>query len=274
MSYIAITMRAGAEQSDLLIAQLSVLNYEGFEEQTDALIAYIPETDFDEAALQDILQPQGVTYTKETILPANWNALWESNFEPVQVDDFCGIRADFHPPFDPKPAYEIVITPKMAFGTGHHATTSSMIKLMEDIGFVGKKVFDFGTGTGILAILAEMMGAATADAIDYDEWAVNNTLENITANQMSKVKVWQADRLDAITEKYDILLANINCNILLQFMGDMHGLIQPGGKLLLSGILPTDEENIVAAAVSQGFVKEKRIEKDNWLALQFEVPVP
>lgn len=273
MSYIAITMRAGAEQSDLLIAQLSVLNYEGFEEQTDALIAYIPETDFDEAALLEILTPQGVAYTKETILPANWNALWESNFEPVQVDNFCGIRADFHPPFDPQPAYEIVITPKMAFGTGHHATTSSMIKLMEDIDFAGKKVFDFGTGTGILAILAEMMGAATADAIDYDEWAVNNTLENITANQMSKVKVWQADRLDAITEKYDILLANINCNILLQFMGDMRGLIQPGGKLLLSGILPTDETNIVAAAASQGFVKEKRIEKDNWLALQFEVPV-
>jgi ribosomal protein L11 methyltransferase len=273
MSYIAITMRAGAEQSDLLIAQLSVLNYEGFEEQTDALIAYVPETDFDEAALLEILTPQGVTYTKETILPANWNALWESNFEPVQVDNFCGIRADFHAPFDPQPAYEIVITPKMAFGTGHHATTSSMIKLMEDIDFAGKKVFDFGTGTGILAILAEMMGAATADAIDYDEWAVNNTLENITANQMSKVKVWQADRLDAITEKYDILLANINCNILLQFMGDMRGLIQPGGKLLLSGILPTDETNIVAAAASQGFVKEKRIEKDNWLALQFEVPV-
>ena len=273
MSYIAITMRADAAQSDLLIAQLSVLNYEGFEEQTDALIAYIPETDFDEAALLEILTPQDVTYTKETILPANWNALWESNFEPVQVDDFCGIRADFHPHFDPQPAYEIVITPKMAFGTGHHATTSSMIKLMQDIDFAGKKVFDFGTGTGILAILAEMMGAATADAIDYDEWAVNNTLENITANKMSKVKVWQADRLDAITEKYDILLANINCNILLQFMGDMRGMIRPGGKLLLSGILPTDETNIVAAAASQGFVMEKRIEKDNWLALQFEVPV-
>jgi ribosomal protein L11 methyltransferase len=274
MSYIAITMRTGTEQSDLLVAQLSVLGYEGFEEQTDALIAYIPEIDFEETALQETLGAQGVTYTKETILPVNWNAVWESNFQPVQVDDFCGIRAAFHPPFEPSPAYEIVITPKMAFGTGHHATTSSMIKLMQDIDFTGKKVFDFGTGTGILAILAEMMGAATIDAIDYDEWAVNNTLENITANQMRKVKVWQADRLDAITEKYDILLANINCNILLQFMGDMHALIQPGGKLLLSGILPTDEEKIVPAAVSQGFVMERKIEKDNWLALQFEVPVP
>lgn len=273
MSYIAITMRTGAEQFDLLIAQLSELNYEGFEEQTDHLIAYIPEADFEEAALQEILGGHGVTYTKETILPVNWNAVWESNFEPVQVDDFCGIRADFHPPFTPAPAYEIVITPKMAFGTGHHATTASMIKLMQDINFPGKKVFDFGTGTGILAILAEMMGAATVDAIDYDEWAVNNTEENITANQMHKVKVWQADQLDAITEKYDILLANINCNILLRFMGDMHSLIVPGGKLLLSGILPTDETVIVAAAEAQGFRKERKIEKDNWLALQFAVPV-
>jgi ribosomal protein L11 methyltransferase len=272
MSYIAITMRAGAAQTDLLIAQLSELKYEGFEEQTDALIAYIPAVDFEEAALQAQLAPYGVTYTKETIGQTNWNALWESNFEPVQVDDFCGIRADFHPPFDPQPSYEIVITPKMAFGTGHHATTASMIKLMQGLDFNGKSVFDFGTGTGILAILAEMMGAATADAIDYDEWSVNNTLENVAANGMKKVKVWQADKLDAITGKYDILLANINYNILLQFMGDMKNLVIPGGKLLLSGILPTDEENIAAAAVSKGFIQEGRIEKDNWLALQFYVP--
>lgn len=273
MSYIAITMHAGAHQTDLLIAQLSAEGYEGFEEQTTTLIGYIPETDFDEAALQQILQPHSVTYTKETILPVNWNAVWESNFQPVQVDDFCGIRAAFHPPFEPPPTYEIVITPKMSFGTGHHATTASMIKLMQSINFNGKKVFDFGTGTGILAILAEMMGAATADAIDYDEWSVNNTLENIGANNMSKVKVWQADRLDAITEKYDILLANINCNILLQFIGDMRGLIQREGKLLLSGILTTDEEKITAAAISHGFVPEQKIEKDNWLALQFGVAV-
>ena len=265
-------MRAGVEQTDLLIAQLSVAGYEGFEEQPDTLIAYIPERDFDEAGLQSVLQAYGITYIKEIILPVNWNALWESNFEPVQVDDFCGIRAAFHAPFNPPPLYEIVITPKMSFGTGHHATTSSMIKLMQGLDFDGKRVFDFGTGTGILAILAEMMGAATADAIDYDEWAVNNALENVDANHTGKVKVWQADSLHAITGKYDILLANINCNILLQFMGDMRSLLQSGGKLLLSGILTSDEEKITVAATSQGFVPAKKVEKDNWLALQFEVP--
>lgn len=272
MSYIAITIRAAAAQTDLLIAQLSELKYEGFEEQTDALIAYIPAGDFEEAALQELLQAHGVTYTKETILPVNWNAVWESNFQPVQVDGFCGIRAEFHPPFDPQPVHEIIITPKMAFGTGHHATTASMIKLMEQLDFKGKRVFDFGTGTGILAILAEMMGATVIDAIDYDEWSVNNTLENMAANAMSRVKVWQADNLVAITGKYDILLANINYNILMKFMGDMYGLLVPGGKLLLSGILPTDEENITAEAVSKGFTRKGRIEKDNWLALRFYVP--
>ncbi|PSL47721.1 [LSU ribosomal protein L11P]-lysine N-methyltransferase [Chitinophaga niastensis] len=270
MSHIAITIFAGAEHTDLLIAQLSAIGFEGFEEQSDVLIGYIPETDFNEAVLQSILQPHGITYTKETILPVNWNAVWESNFQPVQVDNFCGIRAAFHPPFSPEPEYEIVITPKMAFGTGHHATTASMIKLMQELSFTGKSVFDFGTGTGILAILAEMMGATTVDAIDYDEWAVNNALENITANNMDKVKVWQADTLDAITAGYDIVLANINCNILLRFMADMRRLLQPGGKLLLSGIMPSDEAQIVAAAIPQGFVLEKKIEKDNWLALQFE----
>ncbi|MCW3467417.1 50S ribosomal protein L11 methyltransferase [Chitinophaga nivalis] len=273
MSHIAITMRAGAEQTDLLIALLSAVGFEGFEEQTDVLIGYIPEADYNEATLESVLQPYGITYTKDAIVPVNWNAVWESNFQPVQVDDFCGIRAAFHPPFTPKPVYEIVITPKMAFGTGHHATTSSMIKLMETLPVAGKSVFDFGTGTGILAILAEMMGATTADAIDYDEWAVNNTLENIADNNMHVVKVWQADNLEAVTRRYDILLANINCNILLRFMADMRRLLEPGGKLLLSGIMPSDEAQILAAALPHGFTAEKRIEKDNWLALQLGVPV-
>ena len=272
MSHIAITMQAGAEQTDLLIAQLSAAGYEGFEEQPGILIAYISEPDFDEAVLRSVVQAHGVTYTRETILPVNWNALWESNFEPVQVDGFCGIRAAFHPPFDPQPVYEVVITPKMSFGTGHHATTFSMIRLMKGLDFGGKKVFDFGTGTGILAILAGMMGAAAVDAIDYDEWAVNNALENVEANHAGRVNVWQADSLHAITGKYDILLANINCNILLQFMGDMRSLLQPGGQLLLSGILPSDEERIMVAATLQGFMPAGKREKDNWLALQFEVP--
>lgn len=270
MSHIAITLQASEEQTDLLIAQLSEIGFEGFEEQPDQLVAYIPEADFDEAALQAVILPYGITYTKETIQQTNWNALWESNFEPVQVDAFCGIRASFHPPFTPAPAYEIVITPKMSFGTGHHATTSSMIRLMQEISFEGKRVFDFGTGTGILAILADMMGAAEVDAIDYDEWAVNNTIENIATNQTQHTKVWQADNLDAVTGPYDIVLANINLNVLLRFMSDMRRLLVPGGILLLSGIMPSDEEQIFASAIPAGFSLKEKIEKNNWLALRLE----
>ncbi|QJB39804.1 50S ribosomal protein L11 methyltransferase [Chitinophaga oryzae] len=270
MSHIAITLQASAEQADLLVAQLSDAGYEGFEEQTDQLIAYIPEADFEEALLQSILLPYGISYTKETIQQTNWNAVWESNFEPVRVDGFCGIRAGFHPPFTPAPVYEIVITPKMSFGTGHHATTSSMIRLMQHLSFEGKKVFDFGTGTGILAILADKMGAAKTDAIDYDEWAVNNTLENIHTNHTQHTTVWQADNLDAVTDTYDIILANINLNVLLRFMSDMRRLMAPDGILLLSGIMPSDEQQILASAVPAGFVLLDKIEKDNWLALKLQ----
>jgi ribosomal protein L11 methyltransferase len=270
MSHIAITIEVSDALTDLLIAQLSEIGFEGFEEQTDKLIAYIPENDFQETAINEIVAPHGLTYTKETIQQTNWNAVWESNFQPVLVDQFCGIRAAFHEPFVPKPAYEIIITPKMAFGTGHHATTSSMIRLMESLPVAGKRVFDFGTGTGILAILAEMMGATEIDAIDYDEWAVNNTIENIAANNMAKTKVWQADTLKNISSAYDIILANINCNILLQFMGEMKRILAKDGQLLLSGILTTDEPQITAAAANVGLQLTHKIEKDNWLALQFE----
>lgn len=271
MSHIAITIQATGDQAELLIAELAEAGYEGFEEQETALVAFIPEADFNEAVLQELLTANGIAYTQERVEQQNWNALWESNFQPVLVDDFCGIRANFHPRFDPAPQFEIEITPKMSFGTGHHATTSSMIRLMRDIDFKGKRVFDFGTGTGILAILAEMMGAAVVDAIDYDEWAVNNTIENTGANHTQKVKVWQADNLGGISEKYDILLANINCNVLLHYMADMRRLLSPGGILLLSGIMPSDEQQILASATPQGFELQRKTEKDNWLALQFGV---
>jgi ribosomal protein L11 methyltransferase len=271
MSHIAITIATQPEQTDILVAQLADAGFEGFEEQATALIAYIPEQDFDEAVLMALLQPHGLQFTRETIAQTNWNALWESNFEPVQVGDFCGIRAGFHPPFTPAPMHEIVITPKMSFGTGHHATTFCMIQLMQALDFKNKRVFDFGTGTGILAILAEKLGATQVDAIDIDEWAVTNTIENITANAGKLVKVWQADSLEGVKEVYDIVLANINRNILLAFMADMRRLLVPGGILLLSGIMPADETVILAAAREQGFDLQTKLDKDNWLAMQFMV---
>ncbi|ASZ14308.1 50S ribosomal protein L11 methyltransferase [Chitinophaga sp. MD30] len=268
MSHFAITIACPQELTDILIAQLSTLGFEGFEEQPAALIAYIPEEDFDETSLKEVLQPHALTYAAERIAQQNWNAVWESNFEPVLVDDFCGIRAGFHPPFITALTHEIIITPKMSFGTGHHATTSSMIRLMSELDFRGKKVFDFGTGTGILAILAEKMGAAHIDAIDNDEWAVENTQENIVINEAAHISIWRADSLSEIEGTYDLILANINRNILLTFMADMRRLLHPGGILLLSGILTTDEATILEAAGKQGLEMTGKAEKDNWLALK------
>lgn len=268
MTYMAITISQSAELAEILIARLVDIGYEGFEERDQELVAFIPHADYDANALQEVLQEYGLVYLAEGVADTNWNALWESNFQPVQVDDFCGIRADFHPSFSTMPRHEIVITPKMSFGTGHHATTFSMIRLMRDLPLENKQVFDFGTGTGILAILAEKLGAARVDAIDIDEWAVNNTRENIVANDCHRIKVWQSDSLDGINDTYEVLLANINRNILLAFMGAMRKMLQPGGALLLSGILTTDAPVILESATAHGFKQQKQVEKDNWLAIQ------
>jgi ribosomal protein L11 methyltransferase len=269
MAHIAITLTCTNELKDILVAVLSEKGYEGFEEQQgNILVAYIPEEDFNEAETNTLVEDYDVTYTKERIEQTNWNAVWESNFQPVLVDEFCGIRASFHEPFHPQPQHEIQITPKMSFGTGHHATTYSVIKLMEGIDFKGKQVFDFGTGTGILAILACKMGASAIDAIDIDEWSVENTKENIANNNASPVKVWQADTLKNIKGTYDVVLANINRNILLEFMADLRRILVRDGVLVLSGILKDDEAAILESARQNGLVLETQLEKDNWLAMK------
>lgn len=269
MSHIAITLTCTAELKDILVAELSEKGFEGFEERIgNILVAYIPEQDFNETDIRSLTASYNIDFTEERIGQTNWNAVWESNFEPVLVDDFCGIRAAFHPEFAPAPQHEIVITPKMSFGTGHHATTYSVIKLMKGIDFRSKKVFDFGTGTGILAILAAKMGASIIDAIDIDSWSVENTKENIANNSSLPVKVWQADNLRGIRGNYNVVLANINRNILLEFMTEIRRLLVRDGILLLSGILKEDEFAILEAARQNTLVLETQIEKDNWLAMK------
>ncbi|PUZ24476.1 [LSU ribosomal protein L11P]-lysine N-methyltransferase [Chitinophaga costaii] len=267
MTYMAVTIYQSAELAEILIARLVNIGYEGFEEKEQELIAFIPFDNYSAQALEEILGEYGMAYQAEGMADTNWNAVWESNFQPVLVDDFCGIRAGFHPPFAPPPTHEIVITPKMSFGTGHHATTFSMIRLLKGLPLDGKRVFDFGTGTGILAILAEKLGASHIDAIDIDEWAVNNTRENIAANDCYHINIYQADTLDGINDTYEVLLANINRNILLGFMGAMRRLLQPGGTLLLSGILTSDIPVILASAAQHGFIQQQQVEKDNWVAM-------
>ncbi len=261
-----------AEQSDVLIAQLSEIGFSGFEEEENNLKAFIPATDFIEVAVKEIAISHNLPFTQSTIEETNWNAVWESNFQPVVVDDFVrrtpwvGIRADFHEPISGV-EHEIVITPKMSFGTGHHATTYIMIQQMREIDFTGKSVFDFGTGTGILAILAEKLGADKVFAVDYDEWSIENAKENFAKNNCSKFELKKTDNATG-EEQYDIILANINKNVILDNLSTLVKSIAPSGILLLSGLLREDEVDIVEASTIFSFTIVKTISKNNWISLK------
>src|SRR5687767_8421631 len=179
MNHIQISIEANTEQQEILISELNELGATGFEQTDTHLLAYFEEDNFKSYDVNELLKDYSFHLT--TLPNQNWNSLWESNFEPVVVDDFCAIRADFHQPIK-KVKHEIIITPKMSFGTGHHATTYMMMQQMRDIDFINKTVFDFGTGTGILAILAKKLGSSSVTAIDVDEWSIKNAEENFHWN--------------------------------------------------------------------------------------------
>ncbi len=256
-----------SEQSDLLIAQLSEIGFDGFEEEDKNLKAFIPANDFIEAAVKEIAASHNLSYTQSTIEETNWNAVWESNFQPVVVDDFVGIRADFHEPLTGL-EHEIIITPKMSFGTGHHATTFMMIQQMRKIDFIGKTIFDFGTGTGILTILAEKLGAAKVFAVDYDEWSIENAAENLNRNNCSKFELKKADNA-AGEKQYDIILANINKNVILDNLSSLVKQLAPTGILLLSGLLETDETDILNEAAKYPLIFSNKIGMNKWMAIRF-----
>lgn len=267
MHYLAVNIHGlTAHQADIVIALLSQIGYEGFEEQDQQLTAYIPEKDYAAAQLQAILAPFSVGFDTKTIAPTNWNVLWESNFEPVVIGNFCAIRAQFHTPVA-SVQQEIIITPKMSFGTGHHATTAAMIHLMRGIDFTGRKVLDFGTGTGILAILADKLGASEVTAVDNDEWAINNALENVTVNQAHAVSILQVDQLLQLPAQYDVILANINRQVILENLAWLRSSLLPGGRVLISGILKEDEALILQEASQHALLPVQLLEKDEWLAI-------
>jgi ribosomal protein L11 methyltransferase len=249
---------------DQLIAQLNEACYEGFEEEETGLLAYCPEPAFDEAALGELLAPYNLVYQKAVIPAQNWNEVWESNFSPVTVDDFVAVRAEFHAPILGV-EHEIVITPKMSFGTGHHATTRMMMQQMRQLDFTGKKVFDFGTGTGILAILAEMLGAANVVAADNDEWCITNATENTERNHCQKVSLILADVPPA--GMFDIILANINKNIILQFLPVLSAMVNTGGYVLLSGLLAEDEQDVLVKCGQSSLQHLSTIALDKWICI-------
>lgn len=266
--YIEYRFEIEGTKREMLIASLSAAGCNAFEELEDALLAFYPESEDNEDLLRSIATEYGLAYGRRSIPPQNWNASWEASFEPVVVPGFCTVRAAFHAPAQDTP-YEIVITPKMSFGTGHHATTRLMMQAMAALDFQGKAVFDFGTGTGILAILAGMLGATRVVAIDNDAWSVENAQENVLTNAQPAVRVSESSIESIGTDRFDLILANINRHILLRYMSEMGAALVPGGTLLLSGILAGDEDIISSAALGAGFIKQARLQENDWIALQF-----
>jgi ribosomal protein L11 methyltransferase len=271
MNHLQITIAVtDPAQQEILIALLAEVGYEGFEQQDDALQAFLPEAGFDAVALEAILRPMVLAYTTLLLPERNWNEEWEKNFTPVQVGEFCAIRAHFHAPV-PGVAYELVITPKMSFGTGHHATTYMMLQAMQHLDFSQKKVLDFGTGTGVLAILAEKLGAAGVLAIDNDDWSIQNARENITENHCINISLLKSATIPE-NQSFDVILANINKHVLLREMAGMRQQLKPGGVILMSGLLNEDFEDIENEAGSQNLSVSTRMTRGSWISLRIEKP--
>src|SRR5690554_3679403 len=257
--------------TEILIAELGYAGFESFVETDEGVTAYIQKDEWNEDILKDIQilksDEFAFSFTFEEIEQVNWNEEWEKNFNPIVVDDLCSVRAPFHEKPDTK--YDIVIEPKMSFGTGHHETTHMMIQHILNNEFMRKSVLDMGCGTGVLAILAEMKGAKPIDAIDYDNWCYVNSLENVERNNCQHITVLEGDASLLKDQKYDTIIANINRNILLNDLQAYVKCLKPNGTIFLSGFYNHDIPAIQEECNKYGLTYVESLERNNWVALKF-----
>lgn len=255
---------------EVLIAVLSDLQFNGFEELDQSLLAYIAVQDAEQLS-DTVIKQLGYPYSVRLVEPRNWNAEWEQSFQPVRIPDDENVQpeiyihADFHTPH-PQATYNISITPKMSFGTGHHQTTYLMMEEMLQMNFSEKEVIDFGTGTGVLAILAAKLGCQRVWAIDYDIWCIENARENIADNHTQQIELQQSDVFTAIPA--DIILANINLNVITEHLSTMLNSLKPNGVLLLSGMLLQDENFIVKTLQSYNINDITVKHRGNWILVR------
>jgi ribosomal protein L11 methyltransferase len=273
MNYIELQVQISPDYTDILMAELAELGFESFVETDEGLNAYIIESDFDETNLQELVtkyeSQTAIVYELSSLEKRNWNAEWEREYEPIEVADQVRVRASFHQP-EARFRYDIVINPKMSFGTGHHETTAMMMEQQLGFDFAGKTVLDVGSGTGILAVLAAKMGASSVVAFDIEEWAVENARENAELNTSPQVTVFQGTIADVDpTGQYDIVLANINRNVLLAEIPTYTSLMPETGKLIVSGFYEHDAPDIEQKARESGLTTIQKLVKNQWTSLAF-----
>lgn len=273
INYIGYTFKVSPKEpaTEILIAQLGLEGFESFVENEDGVTAYIQEGDWNPTILEDIQILNSdefeITYVEEVIEQTNWNSEWEKKFNQIQVDNLVSIRAPFHE--NPNLKYDIVIEPKMSFGTGHHETTHMMVQQLIDLDLTNKKVLDMGCGTGILAIFAEMKGANPIDAIDIDNWCYENSIENVERNNCQHIAVFEGDAALLAGKSYDVIIANINRNILLNDMEAYMNCLNKEAVILFSGFYTEDIPIIDAEVSKYGLKLDKTIERNNWVSLKY-----
>ena len=257
--------------TEILIAELGHVGFESFVENDTGVTAYIQKQEWNTNILDDLYVLGSaefkIKYSHYEVIQTNWNKEWEKNFNPIQVDGLVSVRAPFHE--NPSLKFDIVIEPKMSFGTGHHETTHMMIQHLLALDLENKKVLDMGCGTGILAIFAEMKGAQPTDAIDIDSWCYQNSIENVQRNGCKHITVLEGDSSLLKGKKYDIIIANINRNILLSDMKIYTDCLHQEGILLLSGFYKDDIAIIESEVVKHGLVFDKMIQRNSWVALKY-----
>lgn len=274
MNYIEVKFTNTEEQNDILLAFLSDTEYEMFDTSDNGLNAYIREENFSEEILNAIIETipnsKTISYTFSSIPDRNWNEEWESSFEPVIISDKVVIRAPFHKQFQ-NCKYELIIEPKMSFGTGHHPTTTLMVEMMLELELEEKELLDMGCGSGVLAILAYKMNARKILAVDFDEWAYENTIENCERNNSTSIEVIKGNVNAIKSRKFDIILANINRNILLADTISYVNCLNKNGYILQSGFLNEDEKLLIQNAELSGLKHIKTNQKEKWSAILFQL---
>lgn len=270
MDYLEFKIKCLEEFREILIAELAEIGFDSFLETEEGVDAYASEADFNRTKFEEIIssyqETAQISLTEALMPKVNWNEEWEKNYDPIEVDDLVYVRASFHQP-QPGFNYEIIINPKMSFGTGHHATTFQMLRHQGELEHEGKRVLDVGSGTGILAIMAHLLGADEVEAFDIDDWCVDNGNENFDLNGLTTRMGLGTIRQVNPKGPFDIVMANINKNVLLDELEIYAGLLAPKGYLLLSGFYTEDIGDLVQVAEPLGLGLFKKSSKDNWAAL-------